>query len=53
LQLQNCRGERYDGQNVHYSVMSAPNLGDGRIGIRFEYDSGTNISYFVLDAPFW
>jgi hypothetical protein len=49
--IKTCHGERYSGQKLHYSVMSAPKLGDGAVGVRIEYDNGTNLSYFVLDGP--
>lgn len=49
--MKTCRGERYKGEKLHYSVMSVPKLGDARIGVRIEYDNGTNLSFYVLDGP--
>jgi prefoldin subunit 5 len=49
--LKTCRSERSQGETVHYTLMSAPRLGDGSVGVRIEYDEGTNLSFFVLDGP--
>lgn len=46
--MQTCDGETLDGTKVEYSLISAPQLGDSRIGIKIAYDQGVNTEYFIL-----
>lgn len=49
--LKTCKSEVYDGSTLHYSRMSAPEMGDASAGVKIEADGVTIVQTFVLVGP--
>ncbi|GAB3849134.1 hypothetical protein GCM10027610_071770 [Dactylosporangium cerinum] len=49
--MQTCKGEKMDGKQNTYAVMSMPKVGDKTIGIRIDVDGATVLQGFALSGP--
>lgn len=49
--LSTCKGETYDGTRLVYAAMSAPEVGDGSVGVRITADGYTLLQNFALVGP--
>lgn len=49
--LKTCKGEEYDGSQLTYTRMSAPDLGDDSLGLKIDVDGVTLLQNFVLVGP--
>ncbi|MFL6108666.1 MAG: hypothetical protein ACJ72L_17035 [Marmoricola sp.] len=50
-EMKTCRTEKFEGATFKYTVMSAPQLGDGSIGIQVESQGYTIKQNFVVFGP--
>lgn len=49
--LESCKGEEYDGSQLTYTRMSAPDLGENSLGLKIDVDGVTLLQNFVLVGP--
>ena len=49
--LRTCKGEEYDGSQLKYTRMSAPDLGEDSLGLKIDVDGVTLLQNFVLVGP--
>jgi hypothetical protein len=49
--MKTCKTDTDGGDVLHYTVMSAPQLADGAIGIQIKVSGYTLLQNFVLDGP--
>ncbi|HWC24638.1 MAG TPA: hypothetical protein VG502_20265 [Flexivirga sp.] len=49
--LQTCHGEEYQGSHVSYSLMSAPKIGDGSLGVKLDVGGTSLMQNYVVAGP--